>query len=146
MTFGLGIAFILALCVFGLVVLLAVKVGRPPREIVGVDAIAKMACELLIQPPVPARLRLWGRYELQTDDEDAEVEVEYALFSNGKRLFDGKFQRATSRYWHGGRANWKSFTDPIATFSELDASQPIMIRCTIRSAVPILRARIYVSR
>ncbi len=128
------------------VVVALVRWSSAPKELAGVDVTPGVSAALSLSAAPAATLRVWGRYELATDDEDAEVRVAFEARSAGRVVASGEVGRGDARIWHGGRLNRESFTDAVVTVRGVSVGAPFELRVTITSSSPVLAARVYVSR
>lgn len=116
-----------------------------PKELVGVDIRAGEAVTLVVTPPRD-RVSVWGRYLLDTDDEDAEVHVLVEARAAGRLVAQRDGKRDGARVWHGGQDGWESFSDEATTIRGLTPGVPLELRITVRSTAPIRTARIFITR
>lgn len=117
-----------------------------PKELVGVNLRADEPVVLTVTPP-SSSLRVWGRYVLGTDDEDATVDVFLEARAGGRVVAkrDGG-PREGARVWHGGEGDWESFSDEVVTLRGLTPGVALELRVTLRATAPVREARIYVTR
>jgi hypothetical protein len=126
-----------------------VRWASVPAEITGIVVVPGQPAELTLAAPRSGKLRVWGRYEIGTDDEDAIVTVEYEVRSGDRVVASGTTARGGVRIWHGGRADWEAFTDPIASIADLTPGAPVHVRMNVVGAIPsapILSARVFATR
>jgi hypothetical protein len=128
------------------IVLVAVRWSSAPKELAGIDVTPGAPATLTLTTAPSDTLRVWGRYELGTDDEDAEVRVSFEARSAGRVVASGDVGRNGARIWHGGTLNRESYTDAVTTVSGVSEGAPFELRVTIRATAPVLKARLYVSR
>jgi hypothetical protein len=126
-------------------VALVLRLAAAPKEIAGVDLTPGEPVTLRLAAAPCSKLRVWGAYELGTDDEDVEVRATFEARSAGRVVGAGEVGRVGARIMRGGRSGWEAFTEAIAAVAVTEGA-PFEVRVTISAAAPVLKARLYVSR